>query len=331
MAHNITKRDRQDGIKQAWHQLTNVVDNIDIDNCFLTEWEIEKQPVFIPIQGEMVETTFQVLIGSDDGQVIGKPFDKTYKPISNSMFLSLVKEIISKVNGIKIESVGSVCNRGRVFVSASIKEHEKTVIGKREFHNFINFGTSHDQSTKLWVNNSNICTVCDNTFTFNMNGGRHIASAVHRGDVELKLQNVDIVVKDFLGAQSDFEERFTKLTGIGITEEDVRPLYAGFITRNSFNPGLVNSINQKTENLTSLFFNGRGNSGKDLADAFSAVTDYYTHNSTRKGGENKERQFVSSEFGIGSIHKRAFWEIVNDENILDRTVERGKTTIKMFA
>ena len=73
-----------------------------------------------------------------------------------------------------------------------------------------------------------------------------------------------------------------------------------------------------------MFVKGAGNRGESYADAFSAVTDYYTHNSTRGGGKNKANQYYSSEHGLGRMNKSSFWTVVNNEELAEKTIARGK-------
>ena len=89
MAHRIEKRDKQQGRHMAWHNLTEIVNDLDLDNnCLRKEWDIEEVPLMTP---DGVEVPFKILVGSDDKEVIGKPFANTYKPITNAKFLDMIK------------------------------------------------------------------------------------------------------------------------------------------------------------------------------------------------------------------------------------------------
>ena len=45
MSHNLTERDQQIGLKQAWHGLTTVVDAINVKDNYLTQWDVERKPL----------------------------------------------------------------------------------------------------------------------------------------------------------------------------------------------------------------------------------------------------------------------------------------------
>jgi len=331
MSHNLTERDQQIGLKQAWHGLTTVVDAIDVKDNYLTQWDVERKPLtYINNVEEEVETGFGILVGSDDDEIIGRPMSPSYKPITNEKFMDLVSDAINRLPKAKIESMGSVCNRGKVFVTVSLDGHDKYKVGDREFKDFLNFGNSHDQTSKLWVNNTNTCTVCDNTFSFNLNSKEgQIGSAVHRGDVELKLADIANLVDSYLGTQEDFRKKFENLLKKKIDSKKAKQLFTGFLTRNNPREGVSTRCLNTVDSLDNLFKRGAGNRGESYADVFSAVTDYYTHNSTRGGGKSKSNQYVSSEFGLGRMNKQSFWTVINNDNLVSSTITRGEKLLSI--
>ena len=331
MAHNITERDMQVGLTQAWHGLTEIVDEIKVKDNFLTSWDVERKPLtYTNVNGEVEDTGFGILVGSDDEKIIGRPMSPSYKHITNEQFLDLVSDVIKRLPKAKIESIGSVANRGKVFVSVSLDGNKKYKVGDREFEDYLNFGNAHDQTSKLWVNNTNVCTVCENTFSYNLNSdSKMVGSAVHRGDVELKLADLSNLVEDFLGTQLDFREKFNKLLKRKISSKKANALFTGFLMRNNPKEGLSTRCLNTVSTLNTLFKKGAGNRGENYADAFSAVTDYYTHNSTRGKGKVKTNQYVSSEFGLGRMNKQSFWTVVNNTELSERTIERGTKLLSL--
>ena len=327
MAHRVEKRDKQQGRHMGWHNLTEIVTDLDLDNNWLrTGWDIEE----IQLQTvEGIEVPFKVLVGNDDREVIGKPFANSYKPFSNKIFLDMIKEATSSIKGIVVETAGSVCNRGRVFVSLSLKDSKSYKIGGRQFEDYLNFGNGHDQSCVLWVNNTNTCTVCNNTFTYNLNNNDSEIDVrvFHKGDVEFKLTNMTEIIDAHLGSQAQFKAEFENLMKQDIKVDEARNLFTGWSLRNDEEKELTNRGLTKANRLTDLFIAGAGNEGKNRADAFSAVTDFYTHESTRGGGQNAGNQFVSSEFGLGRSAKQNFWEVIRDDNEVRHFIEVGKNAL----
>jgi hypothetical protein len=91
---------------------------------------------------------------------------------------------------------------------------------------------------------------------------------------------------------------------LGIT--GARELFAGWLGTNA--ETLSTRAVNTAERLVALHVKGLGNSGETLLDAASAVTDFYSHESS--GGEEKDgfrwKQFNSSEFGAGARAKTDF-------------------------
>ena len=103
--HNITERDAQVGLSQAWHGLTDVVETIDVKDNVLTKWDVERKPLtYVDVDGNEQETGYGILVGSDDDKIIGRPMTPSYKAISNEKFLDLVSDAMAKLPKAKIES-----------------------------------------------------------------------------------------------------------------------------------------------------------------------------------------------------------------------------------
>jgi hypothetical protein len=347
MAHKIEQHDKQQGLKQAWHGLTEICPEITLENNWLNQWEITPRELFFEATldkqkvGAVTKSVikqdkagFSVLSVSDvPGLLIGSAYNpETFKPIDNKAFLELVRASIAGT-GHKIVTVGSVRNRGRVFLSVELKGMEKFSAAGREFSAFLNFGNGHDKSSVLWVNTSNICTVCDNTFGFNLhkveNKAMDNADDIsirqrHTKNAELKLPGIAALVDKAIGAQGEFAIALNSLAAQPIAEKNALNLFAGFLGRKvtDIDKGLSTRAENTANRLLELHKAGLGNRGENLADSFQAVTEYYTRESS--GGENRAKQIVSSEFGSGAVAKAEFWNIVRDDGKREATIERGE-------
>jgi hypothetical protein len=216
----------------------------------------------------------------------------------------------------------------------------------REFGAFLNFGNGHDKSSVLWVNTSNICTVCDNTFTFNLvsveNKVDQIAKAVlagtpvedvdlniqkrHTKHVNLKLPELAKLVDKAVGVQAEFKLEMDKLAEIALPVDTAPKLFAGFLGRRIAKADIKKGLSTRGMNtvnrLGELFLNGRGNNGENYADAFSAVTDFYSHESSGKNADVL-RQALSSDYGSGNDNKQEFFRLVTLPESRLATVELG--------
>jgi len=324
MSHHIGQHDVQEGTEMAWTQLTKVRNDLTIDNNWLRTWDAI--PVPMTLEGG-VFTEYSRLVATDNTSIqIGVPFTESYTPITNSVLLDTIKESFLGVKGVTLSSVGSIYNRNRVFLSFKLDEATKS-IGERKFENYINFGNSFDMSSPVWWGNSNTCTVCANTYRFNRSAkGAFGAQAVgikHTKNAKSRLIQIEQIIDATLGAKAEFEAAFASLASAPISGDLAGDLFAGFLGAGE--EMSTRTVNQ-TKRLSILFRTGAGNRGETLADAFSAVTDYYSHESS---GDDVGKQFVSSEFGSGANSKNNFWDIVTNPALVTSTIAAGKKSLQL--
>lgn len=316
--HGIGINDKQQGRRMAWHNLTEVNENLNLDDCWLNQWDVI--PQVMQINGK--DTDYKILVASDDEElVVGKPYnDASYTVVDNQTLIKMVRE---PAHGLPLESCGTVHDRGKVFLSFAV-DAAKQEIEHRTFESYLNFGNSFDQSCPVWVNSSNICTVCFNTFSANLHDNTNKAIKLrvkHSKNAMRTIDNMPEIISAAIFVQQEFADQFRSLMSEKCTQDAARLWFNGFMT-----PEGSEKQSARTEGvidrLVNLFKKGAGNEGENWADVFSAITDYYTHESS--GGDNKWKQFVSSEFGTGNIKKQAAWNaIVNKDNRLE-VINRGK-------
>ena len=333
MSHEITKLDRQQGIEQAWHGLTEIRNPLTLADSWLAQWDIVKAPLYTVENGQPSETEFCQIVASDNSKIrIGTPVHcETYQPVTNADFLRIVNDALLGITGVRVASVGSVCARGRVFVSVKLTELESFKAAKREFKPYLNFLNSHDQSSVFAVNTSNTCTVCNNTFSMNLHDKTGTGLRVrlkHTRNVGQRLENIPELVDGFLGAQAEFRAKMDTFDSQPIAEKHARSFFTGFLTpkvnAENLNTADLELSTRKTnqiDRLTSLFSTGVGSRGETLADVFSAVTDYYTHESS--GGDDIEKQIVSSDYGMGQAQKDRAWNVLQSRDMVNETVRIG--------
>ena len=326
MSHKIGEYDRQEGIKQAWHGLTHVRESIEVADNWLTKWDVSKKPMFNP-DGTLSEWTRVTC--SDNNLYIGKPVHRdTYSLITNNQFLDIVNDALLSVNGAKIDSVGSVCDRGRVFVSVSIPDLPEFRAAGREFRAYLNFINSHDQSSPFAVNASNVCVVCDNTFRYNLhdtNNKVFRAVVKHTKNANDRLQDIDRMIDAYIGTQMRFRHLMNTLDEQPVTPTTARNFFTGLHSPVIAEPST--QLLNKVDELQSLFRSGRGNRGQTLADVFSAVTDYYTHQASRS--DNPWKQIESSEYGYGATMKTNAMEALTDGEEYQKTLFRGQKVLEL--
>lgn len=343
MSHEITNIDRQQGRAIAWHNLTEVIANLSLADNWLTKWEAVKTPLYrIAADGSAKKTDACIFTASDNPEVtIGKAFDcDTYSPIYNADFLRIVGEAMLSIAGSQVESVGSVCGRTRTFITLRLKELEEFEAAGRKFTPFLNFLNSFDGSAPFTVISSNVCTVCNNTFSSNLRATGKQRSGIeaakkasrdghvsvrlkHTKNVALRLENVSEIIDGFLGAQMQFRAIMNALHDKPIAKPIARNFFAGLLANGEKRDEISTRQENQVDRLVSLFTNGRGNKGETRADAFSAVTEYATHESAGQS-DNAQKQFVSSEFGSGARLKSRAFNALQDESEIASLVTVGE-------
>jgi hypothetical protein len=160
----------------------------------------------------------------------------------------------------------------------------------------------------------------------------------HSKNLLPKIENMEKAIDQFVGVTAQFQKALTIANEIPLTTTDARSLFAGWAAAET--NGLSSRTFNTVTRLTELFQRGAGNNGETLLDAFSAVTDFYSHESS--GGADQPgfrmKQTISSEFGSGSRKKQDFFNAlfiakkkedpIFVRNSFDLLVETGGNLIK---
>jgi uncharacterized protein DUF932 len=349
MSANIQQYDRQQGIKQAWHGLTQIVEGLSLQLNWLRSWEIVKIPLWMRgsemiklvnaqraalglpanyTRDDNMQTSGYQLVASDNPDcLIGKEFRDSYRPISNVEFLGMLEKALEGTQH-KLVSIGTVCNRAKRFATFDLSSLGKYTAGGREFQPYLNAMDFLDKTGQIAWNLSQTCIVCDNTFTA-ANLQADTQRARHTKNVMTKVNGFSQMIQDAVGVTKEFALAFESLATQPVAHEAARQVYAGFIGQATNEKLSTRAMNQVDE-LETLFRKGRGNRGESRADLFSGVTDYFTHGSGSSSGINRmQRTFESSEFGNGARRKADFWTIVNDDEAFEHTLSHGAKLLQL--
>lgn len=336
MAANLQNRDIQVGLEMAWHGQTKIVERIEMDDAF--PYEIERKPLLLandtPWEG------WSYFVCSDDNMPAGKPVSDTYNAITNARFWEIVTNAVGG-SGAVVESAGTLFDRSRRFISVKLgTDVDNFQIGERVFKNRLSLLDSIDGSTNLYGVNTSTCVVCSNTFSVAMSdkSGEFRFKIRHSKNMTDKIENMEKAIDSFIGVTAQFKAALTIANEVPVQTEDARALFAGWAAQDS---GISTRTYNMVGRLTDLFSGGAGNSGETLLDAVSAVTDYYSHESS--GGKDSAnfriKQTLSSEFGAGSRKKQDFFytlftpdkkdrsKVTFNRDSYGRTVEQGKRVL----
>lgn len=300
MAHEIEARDVQAGIEMAWHRLTKVVPVVNFGDAF--PFEVKREG----IQSESGEPIpgFSVFTCSDDGKIAGKPMADSYSALSNEEFWGTCREALEGTGAI-VESAGTIMDRSRRFMTIRLGDDSRN-IGGRVFLHRISLIDSLDGSTRFHAVNTSTCVVCANTARMvmgDMSGEFHF-KVKHSKGFRARLENTEAQIESMLGVRAEFEAALRLAAEEPLAQASARNLFAGFLGDGEPVEPMTTRTRNTVNRLTSLFNRGAGNKGETLLDAVSAVTDFYSHESA--GGDNRWKQYISSEFGSGARFKTDF-------------------------
>jgi hypothetical protein len=326
----------------GWHGMTEINEELSLENCWLNTWDYVvrrlKRESGSPSPFCELGVTDDAKQLTEDGNAVlenegqtyeltvGKAFTPaTFKPLSNKRLIEMLAEG-TEGKDIVLASNGTVRNRGRQFLSFEMGESYRAA--GRDFRPFFNIGNGNDMSSPIWQNTSSSCTVCDNTFSYNMHNAGLIMAVKKTKFSELKLADFSKAMKAMLMNQKEFAAAFENLGLIKVDENTAREFFVGLV--GTPNKPLATRTENIVDRLVSLFKHGKGNEGKDFADVFSAVTDYYTHEAASGAGDDaaKWKNFVSSEFGAGQKAKENAWIILNNTKQRNTIVEIGRQILR---
>lgn len=313
MSHEIETRDRQVGVDRAWHGLTIVESEVTpelahpyevvpIDLRYRPESDI-RDSLNVP---KYHNSGYKILLADDDELPVGKPYNElTYSPNTIHDFWDKIKRSMKDVD-YEVISAGSVRNRSLIF--ASIKVSEGFEAGGRKFNDYLSFLDGFDSLMSFRAVYSNICVVCSNTFHANL-GNEAIARVKHTKNFQNRSVQISSAVQAFLGQSEVTKKRLEDASTTKVTIDEAAWFFTGFMFKYTQTP---KALKKRRNELVELFREGQGNEGQTRLDAFSAVTERFTHGA---------RDFEQANFGRSSKLKEDSFGALGAWDVM---VERGK-------
>ena len=297
--------DFQYGVELAWHHLTRLAKVLTQELVFPKEIELSRVTIYTNT-GKMQKISGYTMFRSADGYNIGKPMPESYVGLNNAEFWAACNDSLTGTGAI-VESAGTLNNRARRFLTIKLSD-DQTKIGGRTFKNRISFVDSIDGTCYFHAINTSTCIVCANTARAALGdaSGEFRFKVKHTKGMLAKIDNMKEALDAMLGVQAEFNQALTMAASEPLAETNARNLFAGWIGTDA--EKLSSRAANTVDRLVGLYQGGAGNKGETLLDGVSAVTDFYSHESS--GGEDKPgfrwKQFQSSEFGAGQRAKADF-------------------------
>jgi Domain of unknown function (DUF932) len=274
-------------------------------------------PVILPVDDGSADdkiVQWSGIISTDDNQPVGNPIRGSYHFLTNRAFWDIAVDGLAKA-GVKasVVSVLTMLDRSRRAISFEIEDATGFSVGKRKFAQYFNVSDSVNGTTRLYVGNSITCIVCANTDRAFINEIENGDSAVafslkHTASLHSNVELIKLGIGANLAIVAQYQKALRAAHGYGISNQDALALFAAFLAGSKATETLSTRAMNTVAELGSLFTTGKGNAGETLLDAYSAITDFYTHSSA--GSKNPVKQFISSEIGDGANKKSAFGDLI---------------------
>ncbi len=298
MAHLMADNDIQYGLENAWHKLTKIVPVI---KGF--EYELEKANV--QIEGQDIKGYYWIR-GSDDKKLIGECQFESFGFASNKKFWEIIDNARNAAGtNAKVVSLGTFGNRAKRYASIKLgEEWENYTIGSRPFQSLLNISDALDGSMPMIAKGSNICQVCANTFSFSLKESSDFKLSLrHTKNHGDGLEDFEKAIDGYRGQSALFRRFMEEADQTPISQDRTKRVLLGYIGDGK--EMATRSLNQ-VDRMVNLFSTGKGNNGRTVLDMVSAVTDFYSHESSGTKQETNWKQFQSSEIGSGAKAKSDF-------------------------
>ena len=256
-----------------------VTDNLD--------WTVSHRPLFFADNnGKPSKWEEKVAVVRDDnGKCLGA-VSPQYETVQNKDLLGLINPMVAE-GLLTVENMGYLHSGARVFAQAKVNQ-EFQVLGE-DYSSYITLLNGHVGNASVAIGPSAYRVICGNTFTMAYSDlGEKFR---HQAGVNEKVLSSTAVLDYVNGAMAKYAEYTETLASSRCTssqfKEAVEKIYQKDTSsmRDSF-----------VAQLNNLFYNGKGNEGRTMYDAFNSVTEYAS-NYSRKTSAGR---FNYAQFGQGA-------------------------------
>jgi phage/plasmid-like protein (TIGR03299 family) len=294
MAHELTTNEKGEteffsAVTKGWHKLGQTSDRQLTAEEALKEsrldWTVEQVPVYHQAEGEMIEVPDQYCVRRTDNYKALSIMTKRYQVIQNHETFSFADDIIGSGRAVW-DTAGSISGGRVVFMQVELpgrlflKSNPDDQTVKK-----VLFVNSHDGSKALMGMITPVRVVCQNTLNAALGSKSNQFKVYHRKNFQSRKDEAAKV----LGLASAFYDDL-QIVMDTLAEQQVTHTYVeGFVS--ALMPTTKDEVSTRTENrrnqITNLFQNGKGNNGETKWDLFNAVTEYVDHHSVGRVTETR--------------------------------------------
>jgi phage/plasmid-like protein (TIGR03299 family) len=255
-------------------------------------WTVSKRTLcYMTSEGLQPWTEKQAVVRDDNDVALGV-VSPSYELVQNEDLKQLVSPMVSE-GLLNVVNTGYLNKGAKVFIQAEVNT-EFQVVGEK-YKGLITLLNGHTGNTSVAIGTTATRVICGNTFAMAYNEiGEKFR---HTEGVSERVLSSTVVVNYVNVAMQKYSEHVETLAGTRCTESQFKQA-----VENIYGKKEGELRDNFVSQLNNLFYNGRGNEGKTMYDAFNAVTEYATHYS-RKTADGR---FNYANFGKGAdLNRRA--------------------------
>lgn len=223
---------------------------------------------------------------ADDGRTLGVVGDDRYTIIQNERAFSWFDEVIGKGQAV-YDTAGALGQGERVWIQA-VLEGQLFVNGQDEISQNVLLINSHDGSKALTVMLTPIRVVCQNTLSLAIRGSKtsHQIKIRHTEKWEVKQNEAQRVLGLTAAYYEDLKGLIELLAATPMNKDGMVKFTRELLPEPKTGEASTRLENRRDE-IVSLFDRGTGNVGENRFDALNAVTEFASHRQLVKKSGNR--------------------------------------------
>ena len=256
------------------------------------DWTVESEPLYLA-DGRPVSHVAN--IRQTDKAVLGV-VGPAFTILQNDSVFEWFEPFL-QTGEASIEAAGSLAGGSRIWALAKIKGAEADVVKGDPVERYVLLSHSHDGSLAVRVGFTDVRVVCNNTLTMahRDKAGSQLIRLKHTKNVEANLQlireTMDLARQGFYANL----EQFKRLARTEINQKDVER-YMQMVLGAVGEEKIPTKTQNRIDHLVELAYQGIGNDGSTLWDAYNAVTQH----TTWERGRTAETRLNAAWYGDGA-------------------------------
>jgi phage/plasmid-like protein (TIGR03299 family) len=256
------------------------------------DWTVSKRTLcYMTADGLQAWEEKQAVVRDDNDVALGV-VSPSYELVQNEDLKSLISPMVSE--GLLTVTNQGYLNKGaKVFIQAQVNQ-EFQVAGE-SYKGLITLLNGHTGNASVAIGTTATRVICSNTFAMAYKDiGERFRHTEGVTDRVLESTAVVNYVNDAMRKYSEYVET--------LASARCTPLQLSRAVEEIYQQPVDKMRDSFVSQLNNLFYNGKGNEGKTMYDAFNAITEYATHYSRK----STDGRFNYANFGKGAdINRRA--------------------------